>query len=152
MEEVTGNLWSYMPDAHARVITTNGSVKQNGEAIMGKGSALEAALRYPLLPRHLGRRLRSHKNHVSVFKKGFWEGLDFDLVTFPTKKIWHENSDIDLIFRSACELADEADYHGWGTVILPRPGCGAGNLNWKEVRSTIRGILDHRFYVITFDE
>lgn len=151
MEEVEGNLWSFMPTAHARVITTNGSIKNNGEAVMGRGSALEAAMRFPLLPRDLARKIQSGGNHVHVFRKyDSYEGIDYDLLTFPTKHVWHENSDIDLIFRSACELADLADHYGYGAVILPRPGCGNGNLEWSEVRSVIRGVLDHRFYVITF--
>lgn len=152
MEEVRGNLWSYMPNASARVITTNGFVKQNGEAVMGRGCAAEAARTFPLLPRDLGHKIKSGGNHVFVFRKMLGaQGLDFDLVTFPTKNHWADSSDIDLIFRSACELADEADFYGWGSVIMPRPGCGNGNLEWDEVRPTIKGILDHRFYVITFD-
>lgn len=152
MEECVGNLWSYMSNADARVITTNGTIKNNGEAVMGKGCALEAALRFPLLPRDLGKILNLHGNHVHVFRKYQVDKLDFDLITFPVKNKWHENADLDLIFRSACELADEADFYGYGSVILPRPGCGAGGLRWREVKSVIQGVLDHRFYVITFGD
>jgi len=42
------NLWEYPADA--RVITTNGFVKNNGEAVMGRGCAREAARKYPRLP------------------------------------------------------------------------------------------------------
>lgn len=152
MIEVEGNLWSYLPSADARVITTNGFIKQNGEAVMGRGCAAEAARTFPLLPRMLGKRLKSDGNHVHVFRKDQVDGLDYDLVTMPVKHKWHENADLELIFRSACELADEADHYGWGEVILPRPGCGNGNLDWEEVRATIKAVLDERFYVITFPE
>lgn len=151
MEEVTGNLWSYMPDADARVITTNGFVKQNGDAVMGRGCAAEAARTFPILPLRLGKALKADGNHVHVFRKGTLEGADYDLITFPVKHKWHENADLDLIFRSACELADYADHYGYGSVIIPRPGCGNGNLRWEKVRGVIKGILDHRFYVITFE-
>lgn len=38
MIEVKGNLWTY--PAEVRVITTNGFVKKNGEAVMGIGQML----------------------------------------------------------------------------------------------------------------
>jgi len=44
MREVTGNLWTYRP-AGIRVITTNGTIKASGEAVMGKGCAREAVVK-----------------------------------------------------------------------------------------------------------
>lgn len=136
----------------AVVITTNGTVKKNGEAVMGRGCALEAAQRFPSLPALLGEHLQFDGNHVGVFVN---EDLDatheFDLVTFPVKHHWRERASLELIIRSAQELVALADPYcvGWKTILLPRPGCGNGGLSWHIVGSTLARILDDRFTVIT---
>jgi hypothetical protein len=152
MVEDFGNVWSYLPIAHARVITTNGSLKRNGEAVMGKGIALEAAMRFPALPEKLGKRIFEKGNKVHVFRKGSLKDLDYDLIAFPTKNEWHENADPFLIVQSAHRLADIADANDYAKIVMPRPGVGAGNLRWDDVRHSIYKILDDRFFVITFPE
>jgi len=42
MKEVIGNIWNYYNKGNWIVITTNGTIKKNGEAVMGRGVALEA--------------------------------------------------------------------------------------------------------------
>lgn len=151
VNEAIGNLWSYLPDAQVRVITTNGTVRTNGEAVMGKGCAEEAARRFPRLPKLLGEYIEQYGNHIHIFPEAVI-GKDFTLVAFPTKEDWHNNSDEHLIVRSACELADTADQFGWHSIVMPRPGCGAGNLNWEhQVHPLLKNLLDHRFHVVTFD-
>ena len=54
MIEVVGNLWTYAADF--RAITTNGTVKFDGRAVMGRGCAREATQRYPKIARQLGYR------------------------------------------------------------------------------------------------
>lgn len=149
MIEVVGNLWQF-PGADVRVITTNGDFDKKGYAIMGRGSAYEAARQFHDLPRMLGAKLKERGNRVFVFTNANW-GMDFTLVTFPTKNEWHENSDIDLIFRSACKLADLADAKDWKKIVAPRFGCGAGRLNWeRQVKPMVEKILDDRFHIITY--
>lgn len=147
MIEVEGNLWSFLPEADARVITTNGVVRADGKAVMGRGCAAEAARMIPGLQDALGKRIREKGNHVHVFYGKF--DLDYTLITFPTKNHWHQNSDVDLIFRSACELADEVDEFGFIRVVMPRPGCGMGKLNWRrDVKPMFKNLLDDRFFVV----
>lgn len=155
MIEVTGNLWTYRPlgaKVDARVIATNGMVNNQGEAVMGKGSAYEAASRFPGFERLLGERLRKFGNRIHVFS-GKQFGVDYDIITYPTKNDWRENSDLDLITSSAVQLVELADNkYDWGVVIMPRVGSGAGNLRWDDVKRRIQGLLDDRFLVITFDQ
>lgn len=94
MLEEYGNFWDIKADA--RCITTNGALRKNGNAIMGKGIALDARRRYPDLEIILGRLLREYGNHVFKLGNG--------LISFPTKRHWKEDSDIELIKRSAQEL------------------------------------------------
>jgi hypothetical protein len=57
---------------------------------------------------------------------------------------------IDIIVQSAKELVKLADHNKWSKVYLPRPGCGAGELTWADVKPAIENILDNRFIVCTF--
>lgn len=144
MTEDLLDLWEV--PCEARCITTNGSIKANGRAVMGRGCAKQATERYPFLQKSLGELLQRIGNHVQILRLGAEEPI---LVVFPVKHAWDERADLDLIKRSAEELVALTDDMGWGKVVLPRPGCGNGQRKWPEVRVVIQGILDDRFLVVT---
>lgn len=158
MIEVVGNLWTYEPEGgyvDARVILTNGYVKKNGEAVMGKGCAKEAAALYPDVPAKLGHLIKQYGNHVHLLTQDwmYYDGvahLLWDVVSFPTKHNWQESSTYSLVKRSAVELSHLANERKWKNVVLPRPGCGNGGLTWKYVKPVIEKHLDDRFKVITY--
>lgn len=77
MRELRQNLWTVSADV--RVISTNGSVRRDGAAVMGRGCAWEATQQYPGLAHDLGRRLTVAGNHVHLFPQ-------HTLVTFPVKQ------------------------------------------------------------------
>ena len=138
MKEVYGDLWQEPADV--RAITTNAVVKENGQAVMGKGIALQARKRYPGVDQKLGQLLKDKGNHVHL--------LALDLVSFPVKDDWRAPAQLSLIKRSAEELVTLAGTHGWEKIVIPRPGCGAGQLTWAEVRPLLAPILDDRFWII----
>ena len=140
MLEAQGDIWQ--TEADVRAITTNAVVKESGHAVMGKGIALQARKRYPGVDKKLGQLLQNKGNHVHL--------LALDLVSFPVKEDWRAPAKLDLIRRSAEELVALADTHGWEKVILPRPGCGAGQLTWSDVQPIIAPVLDDRFWIINF--
>lgn len=142
MIEVRGNLWEYPADV--RVITTNGFVKKNGECVMGRGCAQEAARKYPELPHILGMAIQSEGNVAMFFPM-----KDDYLVTFPVKHNWFEKADLDLIAQSARKIASMAGLRN-KVIVVPRPGCGNGQLKWEDVRPVLEPILDDRFHIITF--
>lgn len=148
MNEIYGNLW----DAPGiKVVTTNGYVKTNGKAVMGRGCALEAAQLYTELPKLLGTAILTKGNHVHLFMCKNKENIIFELFTFPVKHEWHQIADLTLIQRSAFELAflaQENNFHG--DITLPRPGCGNGGLKWVDVKPVLEPILSDKFKVITF--
>ena len=39
---------------------------------------------------------------------------------------------------------------GWSKVLIPRPGCGYGELNWQDIKPLLESILDDRFISVTF--
>src|SRR6266702_2859187 len=143
MHELTGNIWDYLGSAVV-AITTNGTVSRSGNALFGKGCARQALGYFPDLPQRLGKLLRERGNHVHWLGDG--------IVSFPVEETPWENPDPRLISRSARELRELADLHGWTAVVVPRPGCGGGGLDWREVRPLLEELFDDRFSVITVSD
>jgi hypothetical protein len=155
MKEVKGNLWTYPADV--RVITTNGTIKKNGECVMGQGCALEANKKWGIAGL-LGKALKAFGNVPinlsSLYNANRQWKEAFALWTFPVKHNWFEKADLTLIKASAVLLSQDIDEdypNDEGNVILiPRPGCGNGGLLWEDVKPVLEPILDDRFHVITF--
>lgn len=154
--EARGNLWDLWTDEKREagvplVITTNGFVKKNGCAVMGRGIALEASQRYSWMPRLLGRLLSEVGNQVHTYKSEVDGKVEHIFVFFPVKHKWNEEADLELIERSTKELVALADFNEWDEVLMPRPGCGNGRLDWRQVKDVLERYLDERFTVVTFD-
>lgn len=168
MKEAEGDLWEWRPkpaNRFALVITTNGTLKRNGKAVMGKGCAKEALQQmfkddygrvrplYPDLDKYLGEYIAKFGNKAFRMKQP--EGSDLrwsGLYTFPTKHNWWERADPQLIEQSAKQLVKMVTKDDVKHVVIPRPGCGLGDLRWEEVKPILEPILDDRFTIITFKE
>ena len=111
---------------------------------MTRGVAGQAARRFPVLPDTLGFLLQQSGNHVHPLGHG--------IVSFPVEASAWEWPDLRLIARSARELRELADREGWELVLVPRPGCGGGGLDWREVRPLLEEQFDGRFVVIAAPE
>lgn len=147
MRQAQGNLWTHPADVI--VITTNGFVKANGQCVMGRGCAREARDRFPGIASKLGSLIKLHGNramrlwHYTNSQRDVW------VVSMPTKHVWVDKSDPALIKTSARQLVEMADKFGWQSVVMPRPGCGNGGLNWADIEPLLADVLDDRFTVIT---
>lgn len=144
MKEVRGDLFSYLdPDSWSYiVIPTNGDVRADKTAVMGRGIALQAARLHPNLPKWLGKQLNAFGNHVFFHQ---------DLYTFPTKDRWWEKAKLTLIRQSLEELLEEMEY--FETIYIPEVGCGqqTGQLSWeKEVGPLLESVIgdDMRFTIV----
>lgn len=135
--------------SEAVCVTTNGIIKTNGRAVMGKGIALEADKRFKLSA-DLGVYLKRYDN------RAFYMGVRQDaktrhqiaIVTFPTKHHWRDPSDISLIKMSCEQVMAIADKFKLTTLYLPCPGCSNGGLDWEtQVQPAIAPLLDNRFIV-----
>lgn len=61
----TGSLFYLSQNEHeAVVVTTNGVIRKNGDAVLGKGQALEAKKLVPGLEHQLGEYLRRYGNRA----------------------------------------------------------------------------------------
>lgn len=166
MREQIANLFDY--DCDAACITTNGFIKLNGHAVLGRGCALTAAQLFPNLPYVLGKFLSTRGNHVHELLRANGTVLcsfpvkaesaicnGFNTVSHGKYRVgervpgFHLKADLELIARSANELLALADFRGWNNIALPRAGCGAGELDWETVKPVLNSILDDRFVALT---
>lgn len=139
MREATGNLWDFPADW--RVIPTNGYVRKDGAAVMGRGLARQAKQRFPGLEYTLGELLNDGGNHVYCLP-------EISIITFPVKYNWRDKASMSLIECSVWELLNEL-VDSQVSVALPRVGCGNGKLRWTEVK-TLLIPLDDRFTCVHF--
>lgn len=126
---ITGDLWTYYGrENYVVLITTNGNVKKNGKAVLGRGCAKEATLKIPGIEKLVGASIQNFGNVPFITDRGYG--------TFPVKHNWWEPADLKLIAASAEHLKKfiaHPDFAG-KTFILGRPGCGSGGLQWEEVK------------------
>jgi hypothetical protein len=146
MKEIKGNLFDQKVDVVC--ITTNGSVKQDGRAVMGCGIAKQAAELFPELPLMLGTWLQSVGNHLHYLK--YYEDRGYTVCAFPVKHAWNdEKADLKLIKESAKDLVESTmpDVK----VALVRPGTGVGGRDWEtEVKPILEHYLtDDRFIIVS---
>lgn len=151
MLEARGNVWELECDALC--ILTNRIVISD-HLIMGAGVAKEAAERYPALPELWGEQTLKHRGHVffTWVDNGHATSNNTDLlIAFPTKNHYKDPSPPGLVLESSVELMQLVDKLSLKRVLLPRPGCGKGGLNWEsEVRPLIAPVLDDRVVVVTY--
>jgi len=174
MREMIGDIFKQHKWADACCITTNGYVNKKGLAVLGRGVAYQAASRVKELPELLAEQLKRHGNVVNVLM----EHPAQHLISFPVKPVnviltpsrpemliksmrgKFKNGDIvpgcfamarlSLVERSARQLAELADKQGYNNIVLPRPGCGNGELAWEDVKPLLQSYLDDRFYICTY--
>jgi len=145
VKEAYVNIWNYTWVQHNAftLITTNGAVNSYGNLVMGRGIAKQAANKFPGLSRQLAALVRVKGNRVHVLE----ERKGYRLITFPVKHSWDERADLDLISASAEQLLYLTGIHRNCLFILPRPGCGNGGLDWKEVKPLLTCLPDNVFVV-----
>ncbi len=167
MKEVKGNMFDLMLDGETDsiCITTNGIVGADSKAIMGAGSAGEAARRWPSVRKTLGKALKAFGNLPYVIgmidPAGNFQDTDAKLIlekqykcliwSFPTKGDFRRDSQIWLIENSIRLMVEHADKFELKKIVLPRPGCSNGKLEWTAVRKIIEPKLDDRFVIVSFD-
>ena len=152
MLEEYGDLWEIPADVIC--ITTNGDVNGRGNAVMGRGCAKQATERIPGIEKILGRKLKLG-NDVWILAGPEWEANLYEkwVVSFPVKHHWHKQASINLIRKSARELLVLSQaFPEWRRILIPRPGCGNGRLDWKDVKPVLEDVLDNRFIIVTWSD
>jgi hypothetical protein len=149
--EVSGDIFNEAIPRDAICVTTNGVLDRHGCLVMGAGIALEAKMKFPSLPEIWGKEVKK-RGMGPVFAVSELENVNYSIISFPTKYDWRTPSSIDLIMGSCRILKRVSDERGWDRILVPRPGCQNGKLEWSFVRSKISKILDDDRFVIVFKE
>lgn len=142
MREIAQDLWTV--DCNWICITTNAVTDKSGNAIMGRGCALEARKLIPNIDQRLGYHLRSRGNHVHEL--GTWQQKR--IFSFPVKHHWRDLAHVGIIAQSCEELIEWVNGaldsgKTIPVIALPRPGCGAGGLSWQY---EVKPVLEKYFY------
>lgn len=160
MKEARVDLFKILGRVDWACITTNGEVRSDGTAVMGRGIALQAKTRWPGVAAVLANEIRQNGNvpnfigYVDRYLRWSFswpppKDLKQTLLwSFPTKHHWKEPSDINLIVDSAKFLVIEATDFDDIEIAIPRPGCSNGGLSWDFVRPHLARVLDDRFTII----
>lgn len=147
MKEISGDIFKMMETGNfdGFCVTTNGEIKKDGKAVMGAGVAKAVRDKFPGIDSRLGFLLKNHGHyvaHLGEFEHG-------KIMTFPTKFNWRSKSEIDLIVKSARELEALIEKHNYSSILLPKPGCSNGGLEWEYVKSKVENILSDRVIIIS---
>jgi len=121
----------------------------NCVGVMGKGLALEFKTRHPAMFKDYKRRC--DRGEVRPGYPYLWEDDRVQVLNFPTKRHWRDNSRLDDIEAGLKYLAAHYQDLGISTLALPQLGCGNGGLQWNDVRPLIEkhlaGIPDLEVFV-----
>lgn len=69
------------------------------------------------------------------------------LIALSTKYHWKDGSDINLIIKGIEGMRNLTDFTGWAKIVMTRPGCGNGGLEWAKVKPVLDTFLDDRFII-----
>ncbi|QST02294.1 ADP-ribose-binding protein (plasmid) [Pontibacillus sp. ALD_SL1] len=145
-----GNPYETCRDGDTICVTTNGQIRKDGKAVMGRGSAKFARDTFGA-DGILAEYLKQYGNRAFILGNYPYKGKTITLVSFPTKHHWRDKSDIHLIEKSAEQLVEMADKFHLKRVYIPIPGCSNGELCWSDVKRVLKG-LDERFIVYSLKE
>lgn len=168
-----GDIWDKFGIVDAICITTNGFVKSNGAAVMGRGIASQAKEKFPGIDLKLGYFINSYGNIPGAIYKD----VKTSIVSFPVKPMsrfirnlnevvshqrlnfkigdkvpgWALKADLELIEDAAYMLPILADSYNWDNIVLTKPGCKNGELSWDVVRPILENRLDSRFTIVDIE-
>ena len=128
----------WWPDVY--LFTGNSTVRKDGGVVMGRGAARQCRDIWPNLARNLGSQLEKDSEasllwvDVNQYQRLGW---------FKVKNHWQESADLDLIAKSAGELAKEAVWYAHSTFHMNFPGIGNGRLAMKDVMPLLETLPDN---------
>lgn len=168
-----GNIWEIAGELDTIVIPTNEGWKRNGENVMGRGLAAQAAKRWPNLPAIYGEFCQKNLGERSLFwvhlpknkrKGGTYRKWCDSLILFAVKPLdekqpyltWMRPASLEKIEEGLIELEAFAHSHAFMSrpdvefrrIYVPYLGCGNGGLNTEDVSALLYKYLTHPAFVV----
>lgn len=122
---VEGNIF----DSPAQVLTNT----VNTVGVMGKGLALEFKKSFPAMFGDYKKKCAAHE--VQIGRPYLWEDDKTQILNFPTKAHWRDDSKLEYIEEGLKYLAAHYQEMGIYTLALAPLGCGNGGLRWADVKA-----------------
>lgn len=138
MKIILGDLWEVKADYIG--ITTNGTVTKAGNAVMGRGVALQAKRKFPGIEHQLGQAIKLGGNRIHL--------LYPYMFSFPVKHNWWETADLNLIHKSVEELKELANLVYDKIFAISLVGTGNGGLKPEVVWPLLKELPDNVFVVV----
>lgn len=111
----------------------------NCAGVMGKGVALEFKNRYPQM--FGDYKVKCDQGKVKPGQPYLWEDDSAQVLNFPTKRSWRDNSLLQDVEDGLKYLAGSYEQMGIQSIAMPALGCGLGGLKWSEVQPLIMKYL-----------
>lgn len=128
------------------VVTTNNVIRKDGRLTMGAGIALEFREKFAELDREFADLIKDRTPNIYSVRE--FAGYQAIIYSLQTKFHWKNPSDMSLIIKSCAKLRTFVDDLNIKSVLMTRPGCGNGGLDWDEVYKYIKDIFDSRFTIV----
>lgn len=139
-----GNMWSIWNTTDFFIVTTNSSVRYDGELVMGRGLAAQLKRRCPDLPAAAGQHIENLGTY-GLLLLGPWayrQGTP-QVGLFQVKHHFARPANVHLIHRSTHMLKILALKHPDKRFDLNFPGIGYGKLEVGEVAPIIEQLPDN---------
>lgn len=107
----------------------------NCVGVMGAGVALEFKNRYPMMFEDY--KAKCDRSEVKPGQPYLWEDDSTQILNFPTKRDWRNDSVFQDIEDGLKHLANSYADMGIQSIAMPALGCGLGGLDWSDVRPLI---------------
>lgn len=117
------------------------TVPVNCVGVMGKGLALTFKQRYPEM--FADYKKRCQRREVTLGTPYLYPlPDDRQILVFPTKHHWRNDSDLQGITRGLRWLHDNYQKIGIQSLATPALGCGLGNLDWdRDVKPLMTTVM-----------
>ncbi|MEV4346182.1 macro domain-containing protein [Actinoplanes sp. NPDC049596] len=107
----------------------------NTVGVMGKGIALQFKRAFPA--NYRAHRAACAKGDVRLGQVWVFDEDERCVINFPTKRHWRDKSYLPDVEAGLDSLVAAVRERGITSLAIPALGCGAGGLDWSDVRPLI---------------